>query len=303
MWGQLPDGWVFGDAAGVATDSADRVHVFTRGKHPVLVFESDGTFVRSWGEGLVTHAHGIEITAVGEVWLTDDGDHTVRRCSARGAVLSQIGRSGEPAPFMSGRPFRRCTQTALGPADDVYVSDGYGNNAIHRFTLDGEHLMSFGSSGTGPGEFNFPHSIARHGDRLYVSDRENHRIQLFDLEGTFVTEWRGLHRPNSICRLSADGGLWLVGEIGPDYAYSRGAPNLGPRLSVIDASGKLVLRLGTTPAAGVAAGQFLAPHGMCVDSTGAIYVVQPAVTVWGLLFPDQPMPDRLPSVQKLTPLQ
>jgi 6-bladed beta-propeller len=303
-WGRLPTDWTFGDVAAVATDSRDRLYVFNRSPHPMIILDKDGEFLDSWGEATFTHAHGVEITPDDYIYCTDDGDHTVRKCTLYGEVLLELGSRGIPAPFMSGLPFRRCTQTAVAPAGDIYVSDGYGNNRVHCFSADGELLMSFGASGTGPGEFNFPHSIACDAvrGRLYIADRENHRVQSFGLNGEFLGEWRNLHRPTSLCQLVGREPAWLIGEMGPDYSFNRGAPNLGPRLSIVDGAGKLITRLGVSPAAGTEPGQFLAPHSVCTDSRGDIYVAQPAVAAWHALFPQEKKPDDLPSLLKLVKL-
>lgn len=299
-WGRLPAGWSFGDVAAVAVDSQDRIYVFNRGPHPMVIFDRTGEFLGSWGEGVFPHAHGLEITADDILYCTDDGDHTVRKCTVDGEVLLELGAAGQPAPFMSGLPFHRCTQTAVVPSGDIFVSDGYGNNRVHRFSPDGTLLASFGRSGVAEGEFNFPHSIAYGPDGLLrVVDRENHRIQLFDLDGNYAGEWRNLHRPASICWLPGEPVTWLVGEIGPVFAFNRGAPNLGPRLSVLANDGTLITRIGTEPAAGTEPGQFLSPHGLTVDSSGDIYVAQPSLMAWRRLFPDTPMPERLPSLRKL----
>jgi DNA-binding beta-propeller fold protein YncE len=302
-WAHLPEGLAFGDVAGVGVDSRDRVYVFSRSAHPIAVFESDGRFVGSWGGDVFRHPHGVHVAGGDVLYLTDDGDHTVRKCTPDGEVLMQLGRAGDPAPFQSGEPFRRCTHTALAPNGDIWVSDGYGNNRVHRFTPHGELRWSIGAAGAGPGEFNLPHGLAADPDgRIYVADRENHRIQIFDDDGRFVAEWRNLHRPSSICLIdSVDGRptAWLIGEIGPVMRFNRGAPNLGPRLSIVDGDGHLITRLCATPSAGLEPGQFLSPHGIAIDSQGDIYVAQVAHTAWPQLFPDEPLPQCLPSLQKL----
>ena len=134
-WGKLPDGWLLPDVAAVAVDRQDRVYVFNRGAHPMIVFDRDGNFLRSWGEGLFQRAHGIHVGPDEALWCTDDGDHTVRKCTLDGKVLLQLGIPGEPTPYMSGEPFHRCTHTALSPqADYLYISDGYGNSRVHKYT-------------------------------------------------------------------------------------------------------------------------------------------------------------------------
>src|ERR671919_1091503 len=153
-WPKLPDGWEFRDVAAVAVDSKDRIYVFNRGQHPMLVFDRDGNFLRSWGEGLFLRAHGAFFAPDETLYLTDDADHTVRRCTLDGKVLMTLGIPGRPAPYMSQEPFHRCTHTALSPGGDIYVSDGYGNARVHKFAPDGRLLLSWGEPGTDAGQFN-----------------------------------------------------------------------------------------------------------------------------------------------------
>ena len=298
-WPCLPDGWRLGDVAGVGVDRNDRVYLFHRGEHPLMVFERDGTFVRAWGDGVFRRAHGVHVAPDDTIWLTDEGDHTVRQCTFDGKVLVTIGVPDAPAPFMSGDPFRRCTHTALSPRGDVYVCDGYGNARIHKYAPDGRRLMSWGSPGVGPGEFNLPHNIGCDADGwVYVADRENHRIQVFDGDGRFETEWRGLHRPSGMHLAHGKCPVCYVGEIGPYYEFNRGAPNLGPRLSILANDGTLLARIGVEPAAGEGPGQFLSPPGLAVDSRGDLYVGEVSYTAWPNLFPSVPLPKVVRSLQK-----
>ncbi|HEX2338597.1 MAG TPA: hypothetical protein VHI72_19230, partial [Hyphomicrobiaceae bacterium] len=142
-WAKLPDGWSFKDVAAVAVDSKDQVYVFNRGEHPMLVFDRDGNFLRSWGEGVFQRAHGLDIDKNDVLYCTDDGDHSVRRCTTAGKIDLTIGIPGKPAAFMSGEPFHRCTHTALSPKGEIYVSDGYGNARVHKFSPAGRLLMSW----------------------------------------------------------------------------------------------------------------------------------------------------------------
>ena len=298
-WAKLPDGWLFNDVAAVGVDRNDQVYAFTRGEHPMIVFDRDGNFLRSWGEGVFHRAHGVNMGPDDMIYLTDDGDHTVRKCTLEGKVLLTLGIPGEPAPFMSGRPFRRCTHTALSPRGDIYVSDGYGNNRIHHFSPDGKLLRSWGGSGAGPGEFNLPHNIACDADGwVYVADRENHRIQVFDGNGKFETQWHNLHRPSGMFMPRGKCPVCYVGEIGPYYDFNRGAPNLGPRVSILSNKGELLARIGTEPGGGTGPGQFTSPHGIAVDSRGDLYIGEVSYTAWPHLFPDRPLPEGLRSLQK-----
>lgn len=301
-WARLPDGWEFRDVAAVAVDSRDHVYVFNRGDHPMIVFDRDGNFLRSWGEGLFSRAHGLHVDRDDMLYCTDDGDHTVRKMTTEGKVLLTIGVPNEPAPFMSGRPFNRCTHTALSPMGEIYVSDGYGNSRVHKYAPDGRHLMCWGSTGTAPGEFNIPHNIATDADGwVYVADRENHRVQVFDGNGRYEAQWNNLHRPCALCCCAgaADKLRFIVGELGPGMPVNARHPNLGPRLSIVDGKGKLIARLGGQDGPGEQVGRFLAPHGLAVDSHGDIYVGEVSYTNWGNTFPGKPTPTYLRSLQKL----
>ena len=244
-WAKLPEGWEFKDVAAVACDRQDRVYVFNRGEHPMMVFGRDGDFLRSWGEGQYPRAHGLHIDADDNLYLTDDGGHFVRKCTVEGKVLLEIGVPGQPAPFMSGKPFHRCTHTALSPQGEIYVSDGYGNARVHKYSPDGKLLFSWGEPGSDPGQFNVAHNIATDAEGwVYVADRENHRVQVFDGKGRYETQWNNLHRP---CGLYCCGGAklqFVIGELGPGMSINREYPNLGPRLSIVDARGRLIARLG-----------------------------------------------------------
>ena len=175
-WAKLPPDWSFKEIGGVGVDNNDNVYVFNRGEHPMIVFDRDGNFLRSFGEGLFPRAHGVFMAPDDTIWLTDDGDHTVRQCTLQGKVLLTLGISGKPAPYMSGEPFHRCTHTAMSPQGDIYVSDGYGNSRVHKYAPNGKLLLSWGGPGTDPGEFNIAHNITCDADGwVYVADRENHR--------------------------------------------------------------------------------------------------------------------------------
>lgn len=298
-WGELPAGWQLNDVAAVAVDRNDRVYVFNRGAHPMVVFDRDGRFLRSWGEGVFTRAHGLHIGPDEHLYCTDDGDHTVRKCTPEGKVLLTIGIPGEPTPYMRGEPFNRCTHTALSPRGDIYVSDGYGNARVHKFSPDGKLLRSWGEPGCDPGQFNIPHNIWADADGwLYVVDRENHRVQVFDGDGRYEAQWNNLHRPCALCAEASRNGLFFIGELGPTMPVNRDVPNLGPRITVVTHEGKLVSRLGTLPA-GTQLDQFVAPHGLALDSRGDLYVGEVSYTAWSQVWPDTPTPQGLRSLRKL----
>src|SRR3954469_14190292 len=187
-WEQLPSGWFHGDVAGVATDSQDRVYVFNRSEHPVIIYDQEGKFLSAWGDTtMFPRPHGI--TIVDDIlYLADDTDHTVRKMTLDGELLMTLGTSGQPSDTgyrsnvpgnlttieRGAGPFNRPTRLSIGPTGHLYVSDGYGNARVHRFSADGELLQSWGEPGTGPGQFNLPHSVWAASDgRVWVCDREN----------------------------------------------------------------------------------------------------------------------------------
>ncbi len=275
-WEKLPPGIGWREVAGIITDRDDNVYVFSRGDHPMVVFDKDGNFIKTWGEGLFTRAHGVSTGPDNTLYCTDDGDHTVRQCTLDGEVLMTIGIANQPAEAFSGDPFNRCTHVATDPANgDLFVSDGYANSRVHKYTPDGQHIMSWGGPGTDPGQFNIVHNIATDRDGyVYVCDRENHRIQVFDRDGHLEDVWCNVHRP---CAIYIDDDQRVyVGELGWGMSVNREMPNIGPRVAIMTTSGKVLERLGN--GYGLDIGQFIAPHGIAVDSNRSIYVGEVAHT-------------------------
>lgn len=287
-WAKLPPGWSFTEAVAVATDSRDRVYVFNRGEHPVMVFDRDGTFLNAWGEGLFVRPHGITIGPDDAVYCTDDMGHSVRKFSPDGKLLLSLDVNGIPSDtgatsmdyrtiLRAGPPFHYPTNVALSPEGNLYVSDGYGNARVHKFSPDGRLLLSWGEPGSGNGQFHLPHGIAvdRQGI-VYVADRENSRIQLFTADGIFHAQWTEVARPCQVflddaenvyvAELGFHAGIW-PGTADP----TADAP--GGRVSIFDRHGELRARWGggRNPCM---AGDFFAPHGICVDRHGDIYVAE-----------------------------
>jgi sugar lactone lactonase YvrE len=296
-WAQRPSGWGWKEVAAVATDSRDRVYVFSRGDHSLMVFDRDGTFLASWGEGLFVRPHGITVGPDDSVYCADDCDHTVRKFTPDGKLLLTLGTSGKPSDtgaagmdyrtiVRAGPPFNYPTNLAISPDGALYVSDGYGNSRVHKFTADGRLLFSWGEPGDGPGQFHLVHGIAidRQGT-VYVADRENSRIQLFTPDGQYITQWADVARP---CQVFIHGDKGeedvYVAEVGfragmwPGTSAPADAP--GGRLSVFDRQGKLKARWGggLNPCA---PGDFFAPHGICVDSHGDVYVAEVVMSAGG----------------------
>lgn len=208
-WARLPRWWNFGEAdqpgpprtsvQGAVAANGD-VYVLCRGAHPVLVFDAEGRFVTSWGEGqFSTFVHGLTLDAAGRLWIADSGLHTVTQHEPDGTLLRTLGMRGAAQPTLYGKPFNMPTGAAFTSSGEIFVSDGYGNRRVHRFSPSGEHLSSWGEPGTGPGQFALVHFIgADEQDRLYVCDRENHRIQIFATTGEVLAEWTGFNMPSDI---------------------------------------------------------------------------------------------------------
>src|SRR5207237_1314855 len=178
-WPQLPRGVELGPVSAVATDAKDRVYVAHRGPRPVLVFDRDGPFLRSGGDDHIKTAHGLRVDPEGNVWVTDIGDHLVMKFDPEGKLLLSLGRKG----LAGDQPdrFDRPTDVAVSPAGEFYVADGYGNARVLKFDRAGKLLRRWGTKGTGEGEFDLPHAICLDSKgRVYVGDRENNRVQIFD---------------------------------------------------------------------------------------------------------------------------
>jgi sugar lactone lactonase YvrE len=278
-WGRLPAGWSFGSVANGACDSEGRVYIFARGGHPVLVFNPDGDFLGSWGEKVFGRPHGILITPDDIAYCADDKDHTVRKCTLDGKVLMTLGTANQPSDTgydgndyrtiaRSAAPFNRPTNVALSPAGEMYVSDGYGNARVHKFTPDGRLMFSWGAPGTGPGEFNIVHSVRTDSKgTVYVADRENSRIQVFAPDGTFLEQWTDMQKPQGFY-MGPDGCLYTTEK---PVQRPDGKPGfLPPRVSVWSTDGRLLARWGgedlTQP------GNFFAPHGIWGDARGNLYI-------------------------------
>ena len=278
-WAKLPEGWSFKEVADVVVDAQDRVYVFNRGEHPMIIFERDGSFAASWGEDLFSRAHGVTVGPDGMLYCVDDGDHSIRKCTPDGEVLMTIGTPGEPAPAHSGQPFNRPTKVAFDPkTDELYISDGYGNARVHKFSPDGKHLFSWGEYGTDPGQFNLVHSVCTDSNGVvYIADRESHRVQIFDADGRYLDQWNNLHRP---CGLYIEDDLVYIGQVPTQLEVNADYPNIGGCVTIHDLNGHRLARLGDVWR-GEGPGQFISPHGIAIDSRGDIYVGEVSFAAYG----------------------
>lgn len=280
-WHKLPAGMRLIETPGVAVNSRDEVYAFCRNpEHPVIVFDRDGNFLHTFGKGVFSaRTHGIFVGPDDSVYCADDGIHTITKWTPDGRLLLTLGTPDKPAPRWGGEPFNRPTHAAVSPVTGaIYVTDGYGNSRVHKFTPEGRHLLSWGEPGIDAGQFIRPHNVAiDKDDNVYIADRECHRVQVFDAGGKFITMFNNIHRPDGMT-LGPDGNIY-IGELnGMDGVDD--APGLGHRVSIITLKGELLARFGD-PDEGEQPGKFIAPHGIAVDSHGDIYVGESAYTIRG----------------------
>ena len=261
-WAKLPSGMTFGDTSAVSTDSQDRVFVFQRKDPPVLIFDRDGNYLDSWGVSAITDPHGLCIYD-DVIYLTDRADSVVLKFTLDGKALQVIGtrgvhsdtgceNMGDLVPRAAG-PFNYPTEMVPAPSGDLYVTDGYRNSRVHRFSADGRLIHSWGEPGkTDAGHFHLPHSVLIDGDEtVYVCDRENNRIQVFSADGEFRTIWPDLRRPQDIS-MDADGII---------YVSEGGGAGLSGRVSLMDKQGQVIVRWDAPNG-----------HGSWVDAHGDIYL-------------------------------
>jgi DNA-binding beta-propeller fold protein YncE len=275
-WFRLPAGWSFGETASVAIDARQHAYVVHRGAHPIIEFDQKGGFVRAFGDQLFDRAHSARFDPEGNLWIVDDAAHVVLRLDSEGHVNMVLGRHRKPGDSVTPAKlgprgardedilkFNRPTDIAFSPSGDIYVSDGYGNSRIVKFTKDGQFVKAWGSKGTAPGQFDTPHSIAvdRQG-RVYVGDRENYRLQVFTADGEFLKQWT---------HVGAPWGIFITpGFLTPDQSLYM-CDGYNNRVLKLNLDGKI---LGVYGSMGKLPGQFTFAHNLTVGGDGAIYTAE-----------------------------
>jgi DNA-binding beta-propeller fold protein YncE len=270
IWAKYPDEWTRLNVPGIAIDSQDRVYALSRTENPVTIFNSEGKLLKSWGEGIFTRPHGIHVSYDGFVYCTDDLDHTVRKFTFDGKLVMTLGVKGKASNTgylnrgnavedvktisHAAGPFNRPTGVFVSSSGEIYVSDGYGNSRIHKFSPEGKLLSSWGEPGNGPGQFVIPHHIWVDGqERVWVADRENNRVQIFDTNGKFLNQW------------IIKGGAGMLSIKNEEIVYVSGW-----WMSIFTIDGKLLAEIGKLKEEDRRLGPF-GGHGMAVDSQGNIY--------------------------------
>lgn len=278
-WPHKPADFEWKAMPGVAVDRKDQVWAFTRSNPPVQVYAADGHLVRAWGQDSIKTAHHIKIDRDENVWIADIGNHVVRKFSPTGQVLltlGTVGKSGADETHLN-----QPTDMAIAANGDIFVSDGYGNNRVVHYNARGEFVKQWGSLGSAPNQFSIPHAIAIDSKgRLYVADRNNVRVQVYDQNGTLLDSWRNLMVPWGFWVTPQDE-IWICG-VSPmpwreDPTYPGAPLSCPPKDQILmkfNTQGKL-LQLWTIPK-GVdkheQPGDVNWLHAMAVDSVGNIYV-------------------------------
>ena len=275
-WPRLPEGVGLGNTHGcMVVTSEGHVVVNTDTERAVMVFDADGNLVRAWGAELAGGLHGMCLRAEDGrevLYLTHTGRSEVLAATLEGEILWRRGYPEEAGVYNEAAEFRP-TGVAVGPDGSIYVADGYGKNWVHQFDAERAYVRSFGGPGSEPGKFRTCHGIwldTRHEPPvLVVADRENHRLQVFDLEGEHLRVIEpGLRRP---CSVYEHDGVLAVAD-------------LAGRVTLLDARDELIAHLCDNPDPekrarnGVpreqwADGEFLAPHSVCWDHRGNLYVM------------------------------
>ncbi len=280
-WPALPDGYSLGLCAGVGVDSHNRVYVFHRSgrnwvtpfpKEPIsaptvsVIDGNSGKLLASWGAGRFIMPHGLSIDHDDNVWLTDVGLHQVFKCTADGKPLLTLGEARVSGADHSH--FNLPTDVAVLSDGSFYVSDGYRNTRVVKFSADGKYEFEWGGKGSGPGQFNLPHGIAVDAKgRVYVCDRSNSRLQVFDAKGKFLDQWKGpqIGRPYGVS-VGPSGHIFIIDGGDPSMkASERG------KAVELDADGHVVDTFGSP---GSGPGQFRTGHDIAVGPDGAVYVAE-----------------------------
>jgi DNA-binding beta-propeller fold protein YncE len=230
------------------------IYIFHRGKHPLMEFDSSGKFLRSIADDLFVTAHMVRVDPEDNIWTTDIGSHVVLKLSPEGRVLLALGRMRIPGDDVLH--FNQPTDVAWDRDGNIYVTDGYGNSRVLKFDKYGRPLLGWGMKGIGPGQFDTPHTIVIDGDLVYVGDRENARIQIFDRNGRFLRQWK----------LGSPFGLVLA----PDHSLYM-ADAIAGRILKIDSDGKVVGGF-TGPQPGE--GPHFDPHEIALGADGSIFTAE-----------------------------
>lgn len=279
-WPKFPAGYVLGNPTGIGIDSHQHILVFQRAgrqwtdKFPdttiaantVLVLDKQtGNIISSWGGGLFIMPHGLAVDKDDNVWLTDVGLHQVFKFSHEGKLLMTLGEA--KVAGCDSMHFNLPTDVAVAKDGSFYVSDGYGNSRVVKFSASGKYLFEWGKKGSAPGEFNLPHSITLDAkEQVYVADRENSRIQVFDANGKFLKMLDNGDKGHvyAVTMDQTNDALLSV-----DYLVIADTIIKGSDVIAFDPEGNPAARFGKS---GSYDGPLCRYHDLAVDAEGTIYV-------------------------------
>jgi len=277
-WPQKPADFAWAQMPGIAIDAKDRVYIFTRSNPAIQLYKTDGTFLRSWDMEDPSGAHFIRVGPKGNIWTADITDHVIRKYTPEGKMLLTIGELGHAGT--DEKHFDRPTDIAVLPTGDIFVSDGYRNRRIIHFDKTGGYVNQWGEAGNKPGQFALPHSIvADSKGRLYVADRENARIQVFDTKGKLLDVWPNLITPWGL-HVTKNDEIWVTGSspVRKDVPDETGewvvTPPPDQVVMKLNSNGKVLLRipLAKTTVAPGKPGELDWVHGIATDSQGNLYL-------------------------------
>ncbi len=274
-WPQKPESFTWGALSGITVDDQDQVYIFNRSEPTVQVYDAEGGLVRSWSTANPKGTHHIKLDPDGNVWIADFRSHIVEKYSPEGKRLLTLGEAGQSG--CDEGHFMGPTDMAFLPSGDVFISDGYGNRRVVHFDKQGRFVKAWGEEGTGPGQFALPHAIAIDSQqRIYVADRNNARIQVFDTEGKLLAVWDDLIMPWGFAMTKNDG-IWVCGSTRVRQPNDDGwviTPPVGQLLVKLNTQGEALLRvpLNMPSASGGKPGDVDWVHCIAVDSKGRIYL-------------------------------
>ena len=269
-WAKLPQGIQWGQVISVEPDAKDNIWVFHRSDPAILEFDQSGKLLKSFATGMFVQAHGLFVDREGNIWVTDaqgkaGKGHQVFKFSPDGQILLTLGKAGVTGT--GNDTFNSPSDVVIGNNGDIFVADGHGENTnarIVKFSKDGKFIKAWGKKGSGPSEFDTPHSMVLDSrGRLFVADRGNNRILIFDQDGKFIDQWKQFGRPSGLF-ISKDDTLYSVDS--QSDAMTNPGVKRGIRIgSAKDGSVKTFIPdLNTDPAIALA-------EGVSADSKGNIY--------------------------------
>jgi len=305
-WGGLPDGRTWGSTAGLALGLDDTIWAIDRcgvsgaggggctesPLDPILQFDTNGKLLKSFGRGVLASPHKISVDPAGDIWVADSGSapgkgHQVHKFSPNGTLVLSLGKAGVAGTGQG--EFNQPTDVAVAPNGDIFVADGHvggggavGNARIVKFDRRGQFLMTFGKRGMGPGEFDVPHALAFDSrGRLFVGDRQNNRLQIFDQQGRFIAQWFQFGRPSGLF-ISRDDTLYVADSESRDGRTNTGQLTLAQTGYGFNLGARRGIRIGSARSGDVrafiadscpypyAAGSTMA-EGVAADRAGNVY--------------------------------